>query len=106
MLDPENLKNINHSPWGAEISRLTWHNPFGHRSTRSALLDQNDQNALGQFWVDRKSKLVKIITKQYFSCFYIKPKLLGDFVNFDLKLTLEGPKNPNSFSMGPQKHLV
>jgi len=43
-----------------ETSRLTWHNPFEHRSTRNAILGQNDQNALSQPRVDQKSKLVKI----------------------------------------------
>jgi len=52
-----------------ETSRLKWHNPFRHRSTQSAILGQIDQNAPGQPWVDLKSKLVKIITKQHFSCF-------------------------------------
>jgi len=28
---------------------------------------------------DRRSKEVKTLTKQHFSKFYIKPKLLGDF---------------------------
>ena len=62
-----------------ETPILTWRNPFEHWRTRSAISGQINQNALGQPWVGRKSKLVKIIQKQYFSCFYIKPELLSDF---------------------------
>ena len=61
-----------------ETSRLTLHTLFGYRSTQSSISCQIDQNTLGQPWVDHKSKLVKIIPKQHFSCFYIKPKLLSD----------------------------
>ena len=32
----------------AKTSRLTWHNPFGYRSTQSALLGQIDLNAPNQ----------------------------------------------------------
>ena len=96
VLDLENSKNINFSP--VETPRLTWHNLFAHRSTRSAVSSQIDQNAPGQPSVDRKSKLVKIITKQHFSCFYIKSELLRDFLSiltkFDLRLTLGVTKNP------------
>jgi len=46
-----------------ETSRLTWRNPFSHWCTRSAILGQIDQNALGQPWVDQKLKSVKIIQK-------------------------------------------
>ena len=56
-------------------SILTWYNSFGHWSTQSAILGQNDQNAPGQPRVDRRSKLVKTAPKQHFLCFYIKPKV-------------------------------
>ena len=62
-----------------ETPILMWRNPFEHWRTRSANSSQIDQNALGQPWVDRKSKLVKIILKKHFSCFYIKLELLSDF---------------------------
>ena len=77
MLDLENSKNINFSP--IETPRLTWHNLFAYRSTWSVILGQIEQNFPGQPWVDQKSKLVKIITKQHFLCFYIKPELLRNF---------------------------
>ena len=63
----------------AETSRLTWRNPFEHWSTQNAILGQINQNDPGQTWVNQKSKSVKIISKQHFSCFYIKLELLGDF---------------------------
>ena len=89
MLDPENSKKIlSFLPRAVEASRLMWHNTFGHWSNQSAILGQNDQNAPSQPWVDRKSKLVKIISKQYFSCFYIKPKPLRDFCQLCPSLTL------------------
>ena len=109
VLDLENSKNINFSL--VETPRLTWHNLFAHRSTRSAVSSQIDQNAPGQPSVDWKSKLVKIITKQHFSCFYIKSELLRDFCQFWLSLTwgwlLESPKTPNfdsSFKTGWGQH--
>ena len=95
VLDLENSKNINFSP--VETPRLTWHNLFAHRSTRSAVSSQIDQNAPGQPWVDRKSKSVRIILKQHFSCFYIKPELLGDFRHLWPSLTrgwLQGHQKP------------
>ena len=80
-------------------SRMTWCNPFRHRSTQSASFNQNDQNALGQPWVDRRSNKVEILTKQHFSWFYIKPDLLEDFRQLWPSLTqswlLVGLKNPN-----------
>ena len=66
-----------------ETPKLTWNNLFGHQSTQSAILGQNDQNALGQLWVDQRSKLVKIIQKQYFSYFYVKPMYSKILVNSD-----------------------
>ena len=79
-----------------ETPILMWRNLFEHWRTRSANSSQIDQNALGQPWVDRKSKLVKIILKQHFSCFYIKPELLSDFRQLWLSLTrgwvLRAPK--------------
>ena len=36
---------------------MTWHNLFGHQSTWSAISSPIDQDALGQPWVDQKSKL-------------------------------------------------
>ena len=62
-------------PW----TRLIWHNPLGIRGIQSAFLGQIKQNAPSQPKVDQRSKLVKTIPKQHFSCFYIKPKLFGDF---------------------------
>ena len=60
-------------------SRLTWYNPLRHQSTRSNFLGQIDQNSPNQQMVDQKSKLVK--TTFFFSCFYITPKLVRDFLS-------------------------
>ena len=78
----------------AETPRLMWRNPFRHWSTQRSISSQIDQNAPSQPYVDRKSKLVKIILKQHFSCFYIKPNRLGDFRQLWPSLTwgwLSGP---------------
>ena len=75
----ENFKILYFLRGVVETSRLTWRNSFKYQSTRSAISGQINQNALGQPWVGRKSKSVKIIEKQHFSCFYIKPELLSDF---------------------------
>ena len=48
---------------------------------------QIDKNALGQPWVDKSQNWVKVIQKQYLSCFYIKPELLSDFRQLWLSLT-------------------
>ena len=75
---PQKFQKYYLFPHGAtKASRLTWRNLFRHLSSRSAILGQIVQNAPGQPWVDRKS--IKIIPIQHFSCFYIKPELLGDF---------------------------
>ena len=58
---------------------MAWHNSFGHWHAQSAFFGQNDQNTPSQTWVDQRSNKIKILTKQHFSWFYIKPKLLRDF---------------------------
>ena len=74
---PKKFQKILFSLHGAmKTSRLMWHNPFGHQSTQSAFFGQN---APGQPWVNQKSNEVKILSKQHFSWFYIKPELLRDF---------------------------
>ena len=70
-----------------ETFRLTWYNPFGHRSIESSFLGQIDQNAFGQSRVDWMSKLVKTTPKQQFSCFYIKLELIEDFCQLWSSLT-------------------
>ena len=35
---------------------MAWRNPFRHWSAQSAFFSQNDQNALGQPWVDQRAK--------------------------------------------------
>ena len=67
----ENFKILYFLRGVVETSRLTGRNSFRHQSTRSAISGQINQNAIGQPWVGRKSKSVKIIQKQHFSCFYI-----------------------------------
>ena len=67
----ENFKILYFLCGVVETSRLMWRNSFRHQSTRSAISGQINQNAIGQPWVGRKSKSVKIIQKQHFSCFYI-----------------------------------
>ena len=82
---------------------MAWGNPFRHRSTQSAFLRQNDQNAPSQPRVDQRSNKAKIHTKKkkkkHFSWFYIKSKLLGDFWQIWPSLTWSwlsvGPRNPN-----------
>ena len=51
---------------------------------------------------NQTSNMVRTLTNQHFSQFYIKPKLLGYFqqlglslTKFDTKSTRDGPKNPN-----------
>ena len=84
-----------------KTSRLTWCYLFGHRNTRSAFSGQIDKNALGQPWLDRKSKSIKIIPKQHFSCFYFLHQTQATrwfssiLTKFDPRLTFEGTGNPN-----------
>ena len=87
-----------------ETFRLTWHDatcsgtrvpevPFQVKFTKMPLV--NPRLTESQSWV-------KIIPKQQFSCFYIKPELLGDFcqlwptlTKFNSRLTPRGTRNPN-----------
>ena len=93
---PKNPKILFSLHGAARIARMMWRNPFRHWSTQSSCFSQNDQNTPGQPWVDRKSNKVKILTKQKFSWFYIKPELFRDFQQFWPSLTqswlLAGPK--------------
>ena len=77
---------------------MVWRNPK-ISFPQSAFFSQNDQNVLGQPWVDRRPNNVKIITKQHFSWFYIKPELLGYFYQLWPSLTWSwlpmGLGNPN-----------
>ena len=62
--NPGNFKKKIFSHQGTvRTSRSWWFNPFRHRSTQSVISCQNDQNALGQPRVDRRSKLVKTSPK-------------------------------------------
>jgi len=79
VLDFENSKKLSFLQGAVETSRLTWRNLFGHRIIRSAFSGQIDPNALSQPWVDQKSNQVKVLPKQHFSCFYIKPASLRGF---------------------------
>ena len=45
---PKILKILTFFHGAAETSRLTWRNPFGHRSTQNAILGQIDQNSPSQ----------------------------------------------------------
>ena len=84
---PKISKTLTLFQGATETSRLTWRNSFEHRSIQSVILGQIDQDAPGQPWVDRKSKLVKIIPKQHFSCFYIKLGLTKNFCQLQPSLT-------------------
>ena len=67
----------------------------GISTLKVPFFSQIDQNVPGQPWVDWKSKSIEIIPKQHNSCFYIKPKLLGDFRQLWPSLTPKGTRNLN-----------
>ena len=62
---------------------MAWHNPFGHWSAQSTILSQNDQNALGQPWVDQRSNKVKIPQNNIFHGFISNLSSSEIFSNFD-----------------------
>ena len=68
-------------------SRLMWRNPFGHWSTWSAIFRPNWQECPWSTLGWQSQNWVKVIQKQYLSCFYIKPELLSDFRQLWLSLT-------------------
>ena len=80
-------------------SRLLWFNPFENRSTQSAILGQNDQNAPSQPRVEWRSKLFKTTPKQHFSCFshhtWGYQRFSSTLTKFDLKLTPNDDQKPN-----------
>ena len=76
-----------------------WHDQFKHCSTQSAI---SDQNALGQPWVDQKSKTCQNHPKTTFFLFLHQTLATLWFsstwsclTKFDPRLTLRGIENPN-----------
>ena len=69
--------------WATETSRLTWHNQFGHRSTQSAISNQNDQNAPGQPSLTKSQSWSKSFYDNIFHVFTSNLSHLEIFVNFD-----------------------
>ena len=79
MLDPEKSKNIIFSLWVPRTSRTAWLDLFGTGAPEVPLLAKMTKMPLVNPRFDKKSNKVKTLTKQYFSYFYTKPALLGDF---------------------------
>ena len=81
--NPKKPKNIISLHGVTRTYVMAWHNLFEHWSAQSAFFSQNDQNALGQPWIDRKSYKVKILKKNIFHGFISNSGSSKIFINFD-----------------------
>ena len=93
-----------------ETSRLTWHNPFGHWSTQSAIAGQIDQNALINPRLTKsqsRSKSSQITFFIFLHQTWATQWFSSTLTKFDSRLTFGGTKNPNfdlTIEMGWDQH--